>query len=274
MLAIHTFCSGFKIGKNESLYRGDIEISAQLANLSNKFLQKHKYTTKLFVDKQSIDLFRKIPYDSIEIIDEEFIQTLPKDFWAGGKFYACLKTNEPYIHIDLDLFLIENAIQDIINNSNLFYAYEETWIPSKLNIDRGLLNRIFDNIFVDQSIKSYNCSIFGVKDYLTYNKCVNFMYNIIQKNNDSIDQLISKSINPNTITWLKPAIIEQIALPNYAKIQFQINKFSTVINPQTFEQMNHMFKHINVLHLSSNKHMINSLLGMDRFISMLNRFYF
>lgn len=276
MLAIHTFCSGFKIGKNESSYRGDTEISAKLANLSNKFLQKHKYVTKLFVDKESINFFRKIPYDSIEIIDKDFIKTLPKDFWAGGKFYSCIKTNEPYVHFDLDLFLIENTIQDIINNSNIFYAYEETWIPNKLNIDLKLINSIFNNTFINQSIKSYNCSIFGVKDYVTYNKCVHLMYDILQKNNESINQLIIKSINPNTITWLKPAIIEQIALPNYAKIQFRINELPTIINPspQTFEHMNHIFKDINILHLSLYKYMINNLLGIDRFINMLEKFYF
>ena len=55
MLVIHSFF------KNTTDIRSDLRLNARQADLSCKFLKKHKFTTILYTDKSCVGYFKHIP---------------------------------------------------------------------------------------------------------------------------------------------------------------------------------------------------------------------
>lgn len=270
MLAIHTFIPHtFDI-------RSNTELVSEQALLSCKFLKKHKYTTILYTTQILKDtLFNNHPYDNILVIDDELCHTFSKiNFWSGSKLIACELTKEPYFHIDIDLFLIEDIVKSILDQP-LFAFHVELWVQTHYNSINK--EELIQNYNIDMSSDFvYNCAIFGGKSYLEINKTISTILAKISKENNEIDRLL-RSIRRCHNEWKKSVFIEQLLLVNHIRKNMNLDIVPTVIDTSLAKSHHDAFEKIkqsNVLHLWIGKNALDNHLGLSNLIKYIDKYYF
>jgi hypothetical protein len=271
MLAIHSFF------KNTTDIRSDIEITAKQANLSCKFLKKHKFTTILYTDKSCIDSFKYIPYDDIIILDISSIQpNIPQDFWSASKLISCSVTNEPYIHVDVDLFLIENCLEEY-GDKDFFVFHNESWIKEKLyNEHLNKINQYFN--YIDNNSLAYNNAIFGGKQYNIINQQINTLIDSIIINNTIIDEILFAKKPRKENDGAKSVFIEQYLFNNLMKEALQTSVIPLIlkesISCKNSKEIYAIMKQYKIIHLWIQKYAINHVIGLNEFLDMLEKKYF
>lgn len=148
--------------------------------LSALLIQKLGYRIELFCDKYSYEMYAKIPYNDIHIIDFD-ADGISSKFWIYGKIKAHTLMNEPYVHIDGDVFLFRDIINKNLINGRYSVAVQslENEITigdsfKKLYLDSitPLLN--FENIKWDKyGYQAYNCGVIGFSDMVLKNEYAN-----------------------------------------------------------------------------------------------------
>ncbi len=136
----------------------------KVAAVSNFFAQKNGYRTVLYTDETGFKLLRNINFSHVEIFQNKEL-IIPKDFWSAAKFVTFTKMASPFMHIDLDLFLVTNSFTNKIKGSDLFYLHSEPWIEQK-KYDEFIFRcmDISKNPFDLSNIKSFparNMALFG-----------------------------------------------------------------------------------------------------------------
>jgi hypothetical protein len=184
----------------------DLEYIVKMAALSNFFAQKHGYSTCLFVDEKSEKLFKNIKYDNIQIFDQKIVQHLPKYIWSSGKILASTMINEPFIHIDFDLFLIEN---NLFQNKDFFCAFSEPFVV----INKKILFEISRKLDKKNSVNrflSLNCAVMGGKSVEIIKNTGTEIIEFILANKNLLDNynVLSNS------SWMLAVIFEQMFFTN------------------------------------------------------------
>jgi hypothetical protein len=261
--------------QNTTNIRGNLKVAKKQANLSCKFLKKHGYNVILYTDKNSIDYFRKIKYDNIITIDQELINQNTVDrFWSNTKLLSCLLTNEPFYHIDIDFFLIENILESFKDKKFITF-HQEPWIM------KWFINRIPDQHILKylniQKHKSniYNCAVFGGTDIITINSNIRKILNNCLQYNNQINKMISIFTEKEQSNWLKSVFIEQYYLTN--SIYNEIKEYNTILNVshgQTHKDIYSLFKKHKIFHLWIEKNRINKIIGLNNYLNMMKKYYF
>jgi hypothetical protein len=271
MLAIHSFF------KNTTDIRSDIELTAKQANLSCKFLKKHKFTTILYTDRSCIDSFKYIPYDDIIILDISSIRSnIPQDFWSASKLISCSVTNEPYIHVDVDLFLIENCLAEY-EDEDFFVFHNESWIKDKsYNEQLFKINQYFN--YIDNNSLVYNNAIFGGKQYNIINQQINTLIDSIIINNTIIDEILFSKKPRKENDGAKSVFVEQYLFNNLVKEELKMSTIPLVlkesIDHENSRKIYALMKQYQIIHLWVHKNAINNVIGLHELMDMLEKKYF
>lgn len=124
-------------------------------------LVTNSYGKKILIDQY------KIPFNSVQVVLDQFDNTLEANFWAYIKLYAYSIQDEPFIHIDNDVFIWDIIPYDKLTAQMLFQNKEmledhrsyydlirEAWKFEQ--VDRTILRA--------EPSFAYNCGVVGVND--------------------------------------------------------------------------------------------------------------
>jgi hypothetical protein len=166
-------------------------------SLSSNLLAKF-YEVELYTDKIGYDLLidkLKLPYSKVHIVMDD-LNKYDNNLWALPKIYAYSLQNEPFLHIDGDVFIWEkfsdklmagNLIAQNLESATNYYEKimielenELSYFPSEILQDRKESNSIY----------AYNAGIFG-----GYN--VDFYKNYTSKSFEFVDKNLKNLTNIN-----------------------------------------------------------------------------
>ena len=234
------------------------------AKLSVQLLKKHGYNVVLFTDDPLLEQITY--YDEIKHINIQE-HNMPQNFWSSGKLIACSLLNEPYIHIDIDLFLIENVIADYINH-NFFCLHNEPYVTYFEKIIDSIPDFIVDRLLLDkQNLQCNNMSIFGGQSSLI-NSLINKVLDTAKNNYIDINQILLPLPQSN---WKNAVFYEQVLLTNSYLIKPNpiYNFCHDFNNNKVYEQL----RKIGVHHLWFKKQYIDKKIGLENYINHLEKKY-
>lgn len=187
--------------------------------ISVYFLNKHYNQAHLITNEYGAELFKDLGFTSIDIELEKYTKIFKeyKDIWSLGKLFAyvhiCNK-NEPFLHIDNDVFLIEPLPQDLISKDVFAQNLEEdgfNFYEMEIFYESCPNKYFMENRYEDLGVA--NLGVFGGQD-------VDFIKNYAKA---AIDLILDKqnshfwkNINFPEV-WQKAAVAEQYTLSQYAK---------------------------------------------------------
>lgn len=116
-----------------------------------------------YTDKTLYKVLKDLPIN-IELIPEDYDNRL----WISSKMYAISKQTEPFIHIDTDVILYSNIINEELKNSKVIcerIEQEEFNLHYKKQVDWFSQNIVSENVIWNKHLDySYNCGTIGFTD--------------------------------------------------------------------------------------------------------------
>jgi hypothetical protein len=176
----------------------------EMAIMSNNSVKKLGYKTCLYTDQIGYDLLSDVDYDEIIIFDKLLLSKFNKKIWSLGKMLTMSLTQEPFIHLDFDLFLFQKLDNDIITKDS-FCLYSEPWITEYILRFTEKAAKL-KNIKITNSL-SRNFSIVGGKNFKALNSVCSKLIGIAISNYNTIERM-----NFNTL-WDGAVLFEQVLIP-------------------------------------------------------------
>lgn len=228
-------------GSNETRFSGGwLDPVAYFASVVYSALQIKKYYKKLELVTDSlgkmifVDLLQ-IPYDKVSI-SLDFLQDYDTSLWSLGKIYACSMQEEPFIHIDTDLFIWDKISFSTQENSMIVqnlecsadvYPFLVGEIIARFPAVPSLIQR-FKN---DADIPVYNTGILGSTNPAFMRSFADQAFRFVDANHD---QLVKEK------NGLYNIIFEQLFLTQMAADHHQkVNCYSSVTD---MDEMDVAFK--------------------------------
>ena len=199
---------------------GHVFCNKEMSSLSNHAAKKLGYKTCLYTDKYGYDLLSSINYDEIIIFDSQLLQSFNKKIWSLGKILAMSLVNEPFIHLDFDVFLFKK-IDPEIEQKKLFSLYHEVWINQNINLYIQKIFKVIESPFGEKTdinnLNSYNFSIVGGQEFKKINDVCKKIIDFAIYNKEKIDEveLIEK--------WNAAVLFEQIMIPELMLSKYNIS---------------------------------------------------
>jgi len=195
-----------------------LKMNMWFISLSVSYARKLNATIVLHTDDIGKRIFEYLPYDEIytSLTDIETSEY----FWAAGKIKAQFLEPLGSVHIDGDVFLKKEGLNNLI-----VFGENDVLVQSEESINEVYLSHIemyrrwlgkskFQQIFTPP-IKAYNCGLIGfnnevLKDnYIkNYNQLVGFC---------SANKNVVKYMAGHTSTFIPDIIAEQMTLPKLVK---------------------------------------------------------
>jgi hypothetical protein len=250
------------------------EISVKFAEISCPLLNKHGYETILYTSSKYIDLFKHIKYKEIILLDEEYLNRFPNDFWSIAKLISIRNINQPFIHCDLDLFLIKD-ISDNIKNSKFFAFHPEKWVEQKLFYEHAsFLSKYFPEINKSEFM-SYNLGLFGGQNFQSINKASISVLNFFIGLEKEIDHELKKIRYYHKIdSWYKTVFLEQFLMASLILSYSNIRKPEFVFISETMNSTAQDMKNHNIIHLWTDIYEnVEKYIGIDNFLKMMHDTY-
>jgi hypothetical protein len=209
-----------------------VEKTLDMAFISNYLARKHGYTTVLYVNKENKTNFKDIPYSEVIEMDENILQQLPTTVWSAGKILAASMEKRPFIHVDFDLFILDNQFYNDIKDKDFVTYHCEPWLSKKTfnNSIKYILKKTNNSFGLKykEDLYSYNFAIFGScksENIPIINKECKFVIENLIKNNKILnDQDFVESIRknfPNIPEAVIPVIIEQVITSKLIRLNFK-----------------------------------------------------
>jgi hypothetical protein len=180
----------------------------EMAKLSNFLAQSHGYKTCFYGDRDSLNLFSQIGFNEFYELDDERIKEIPNQIWSIGKLFAMLKTNEPFIHMDYDIFLFKKFDQNFLKNDVIYYHNE-------YHIDKAVDKyQSFFNLRPSEAKpfinRSYNCALFGGQNFKIIHSVCNQIITFIIDNKKEINNILISKESLNFESFWSALLIEQV----------------------------------------------------------------
>lgn len=267
-MSLDVIQSYFVNTQTDNYTRTNTTLVSHQAMLSCKFLKKHGYTTVLYTSKDLVTHFQNHPYDDILTIDSSELGYVTKNhFWSGTKLVCCEKHPNPYVHIDLDVFLIEDIIRDHTSNNFIFF-HEEPWMISSLNLDIPLC----DKLFGIKPTVSYNAAIMGGKNQNLLQQHLQKILNLVKNQSDDIKVALKDNLeSKQNSNWAFSVLIEQLLFPNSLP---NVHVLLDTKECQNHTSVMPVLKKNNILHLWYAKPFFNETIGIERLMQYMTRYYF
>jgi hypothetical protein len=160
----------------------------ELAAVSNYFAKQHGYETVLYTDIAGNLLLNKIEYDKIILMPEHILNKFPKTGWSLGKLLATSMINEPFLHLDFDLFLFKPIEESVFNKQAVFF-HDEIWMDEVLANSSFVLKRKPEILKDNNNYRSYNCAIFGGNNYKAFQDAAKYICNFAITNSDFLEKM-------------------------------------------------------------------------------------
>jgi hypothetical protein len=211
-----------------------------MANVSLQLVKKHGYKTDLYVDKANYHKFDRLNFDEKILLDQSILDQFPKNVWSLGKLLSFTQVNEPFFHIDFDLFIIEDQLKHFLNKKFVAY-HEEGWMNEMLQSpdpDLNLFQEDIKNAYKDfnysdvsyENIKSYNCAIIGGTAIDEIKKSANIVLNYAKKEKN---YFLNRDSHYKD-TFRTSVLFEQILFMNICKDS--LNEISIILDEKTSEE--------------------------------------
>jgi hypothetical protein len=255
------------------------QLVVKKATLSLKLIQKHNYQSVLFVDKQSKELFAHLPYDEIKIIPSSLTSRVPSHFWSLGKLYAYSKINEPFAHLDFDVFMFEDFL--ISYKDWPYYAYcKEKWTKSLAYPSKHLFQIYMPELAKFKELYSYNCCVFGGKNWEVINRAADKTIALILKRKKQyITHAESnfKSVykTDGILPWYLALLFEQIIFIHFLMEEQNLINFPTIAGTKdSIDDVIRDFKKLKMFHLWGDemKHVVRTCFGYNTFVEILDAY--
>lgn len=200
--------------------------------LSALLIKKLGHTIDLYCDKESYELYSNIPYDNINIVNFNDDNIDPQ-YWIWSKIKTQKLINEPYIHIDGDVFFFEDIIknnlknekfivQSIENEETMKWCFFDTYLKD-INIIASIISD--KNIeWYKYGMQAYNCGVIGFNDMSLKNIYITKMEEIL-KNLDVSSKLYR--YNPIFMV-IEQAMLYYLMKENNEK-PFEVLKYEDII---------------------------------------------
>lgn len=140
-------------------------------------LRKKGYRIHLFTDNYGKDLLVNklhLNYDYVSLLHEE--KLLHPNLWAAAKLYTHMMQKEPYLHLDLDAFLIKDFTPEFksapivcqnIESNYEFYKNMFNGLYPHIKGTSGIVEEINYRINTENEYCAMNVGIFGGNDMKT-----------------------------------------------------------------------------------------------------------
>ena len=269
MLAVQSLFYSESYKRFGDIKKNTPEYSAKFSEISCKLLNSHGYTTILFIQEEYYSLFKHIPYKQIIFFDKDEFKYLPKDFWSASKLICIEKLNEPFIHFDLDLFLVKD-LPNNIKNQDFFMFHSEPWIDN-LNIHNPFIENLIGSSLISPLI-SHNAAIIGGSKFNAIKTAAKFVLKYTIENNHTLENQLKiyKNYYKNKSCY-KSIFLEQILMVRIILANLNMEQPVTVLNGGFSQEdaLEEMIKH-DIIHLWGRYyHHISKTVGINNFIKKL-----
>jgi hypothetical protein len=236
-----------------------------IAYISNHLAQKAGFQTVLYTDRAGKVLLKDIPYSEVIEMDQSILEQLPHTMWSAGKILAASMEKRPFVHIDFDLFILNNKFYDIIKDKNFITYHSEPWIDTTQpfieaarHIDKKTFN-ILKYPNVTPEIISYNFAIFGSYKPEIVNiinkKCEFIIEGLIKHKKILTKHRFIKKLDnyfPELPNMIIPVIIEQVLTAKLIESETK-NDIYTLIDIKSSDASFAAGNNIGLLHLWGSK---------------------
>lgn len=167
--------------------------------LSALLVKSYGYEIDLYCDEKSYELYKNIPYNNIHVVDYSS-DNIKSDFWVWCKIKTQSMINEPYIHIDGDVFLFNDILKGKLDDDNYsvvvqslednntigeethtsLYGYGYKLIKGLKTTKKHRLKRY--------NLNAYNCGVVGFNDLELRDKYVELATEVLIDMSENIDE--------------------------------------------------------------------------------------
>jgi hypothetical protein len=188
---------------NKQMFYYTYVLSALLVN--KHYQGKTTLVTDKFGKKLLIDML-KLPYDEV-IVELDYLNNYPKQFWALGKIYTYSLFNEPFIHLDYD-FLLSKPFNSEFENADLVAYMDENDRNRQIHYKK-CIDQYFVNYTIPQSVEyyirnhqniAYNAGVLGGNKVLIFKELWANSKEIINLNLNKIVTDVAQDIISFTMT--------------------------------------------------------------------------
>jgi len=160
------------------------------------------YDVELYTDQNGYDFFidkLKLPYKKVHVVLDD-LNGFHKDFWALPKIKSYLMQENPFLHIDGDVYIWKPFPEELLKRGIISQNLEET-----TSYYKNMWNEIFPSLnFIPAEIKNYasnnnshacNMGIFGGNDINFLKKYALKSFEFATKNNTLPDKIYGGNFN-------------------------------------------------------------------------------
>jgi len=201
-------------------------------------IKKLGYKIELYCDKDAYDIYSLIPYDNIHLVDFDN-DGVDSKFWIYGKIKTHTLINEPYIHIDGDVFMFRDIIGNKLDNgeySAVVQSVEDSFTigDSFNNMYSASLNPYvkYTRHGIDwdkYDLTAYNCGVIGFNDMNLKNMYADKVKNILCDISKDIDFNENRKKYDGMFLIAEQSLLYYILQENNIK-PLEILKYEDMIN--------------------------------------------
>jgi hypothetical protein len=196
--------------------------------LSALTIKKHYDCIELYTDNYGLELFKDIlqlPYDKIHV-NLNSLDNYNSKLWAIGKLVSCSMQEEPFLHLDNDIYLWDKLNYNESNFDIIAQNFEIDY-PNYTNAFNFILknfnwipNEIKETYTKNNKILAYNAGVIGGKNFEFFKELKLKAFKFIDENIDFLEKMDIGIFNTIFEQQLGYALTEK----NNLKIQFLFDK--------------------------------------------------
>ncbi len=195
--------------------------------LSCNQLRKYYDKVELFTDHFGYNILikkLKLPYTKVHIVLDE-LNNYDDNLWALAKIKAYSVLDEPFLHIDGDVFVFEPFDEKLMESNIITQNIETTsnyyWdMWSKIKPQLNYIPKILNNYDTQLHNKAYNMGIFGGNDISFIKKYTDASFNFVNKNKDSLSKINAYNFN----IFFEQVLLYELSEKQNIKVNCLINE--------------------------------------------------
>lgn len=155
------------------------------------------YEVELVTDKAGKELFidkLRLPYALVKVVLDD-LNDYPSYLWAIGKLYSYSIQNEPFIHVDNDIYVWGKLNTDIINaqliahNLEVAYPHNKEFFNDIMRNFSYVPQVLIDTFNLNNDVVEINAGVFGGHDIDFIKKYTDVGFKFVDRNLANIQKL-------------------------------------------------------------------------------------
>lgn len=195
--------------------------------LSCNQLRKYYDEVELFTDDVGYSILidkLKLPYTKVHVVLDD-LNNYDDNLWALAKIKAYSMMNEPFLHVDGDVFIFESFDKKLMKSDVIVQNIETTsdyyWnMWSKIKTELDFIPEIMENYNNQHHNKAYNMGIFGGNNIPFIKKYTETSFNFVNKNKDSLSKINAYNFN----IFFEQVLLYEFTLERKIRVNCLINE--------------------------------------------------